>query len=180
MESQPAQPVRALGGRSDAFPPAALHPLQERRSRLTLARRLLSKDSALTALAIAEELGALPPKARCTITHDNGGEFASHRDVADRIGLRAFFCDPHSPGNAAASRTPTACCAAICLGKPVLEITPTTTSTPSAGTSAQCPANASAIGPRSRHSQPTSVSHLKRESSTVYFTRFPLMSNTKH
>ncbi|RME97619.1 MAG: IS30 family transposase [Alphaproteobacteria bacterium] len=71
--------------------------LQERRSRLTLARRLLSKDSALTARAIVDELGALPPRARRTITHDNGGEFARHRDVTERIGLRAFFCDPHSP-----------------------------------------------------------------------------------
>lgn len=71
--------------------------LQERRSRLTLARRLLSRDAPLTASAIVEELGALPPQARRTITHDNGGEFARHRDVSARIGMRAFFCDPHSP-----------------------------------------------------------------------------------
>jgi len=32
-----------------------------------------------------------------TITHDNGGEFARHERVKDAIGLRAFFCDPHSP-----------------------------------------------------------------------------------
>jgi IS30 family transposase len=71
--------------------------LQERRSRLTLARRLLSKDAELTASAIAAELGGLAPKARRTITHDNGGEFARHEDVTDQIGTRAFFCDPHSP-----------------------------------------------------------------------------------
>lgn len=71
--------------------------LQERRSRLTLARRLLSKDAAVAAEAIAEELGGLPATARRTITHDNGGEFAQHAAVADAIGLRAYFCDPHSP-----------------------------------------------------------------------------------
>jgi len=71
--------------------------LQERRSRLTLARRLLSKDADLTASAIADELGGLPAKARRTITHDNGGEFARHEAVTDAIGLHAFFCDPHSP-----------------------------------------------------------------------------------
>ena len=38
--------------------------LQERKTRLTLARRLLSKDAELTASAIVAELGALPPKAR--------------------------------------------------------------------------------------------------------------------
>ena len=71
--------------------------LQERRSRLTLARRLLSKNAELTARAIAAELGGLAPQARRTITHDNGGEFAQHETVTGEIGLRAFFCDPHSP-----------------------------------------------------------------------------------
>ena len=71
--------------------------LQERRSRLTLARRLLSKDAELTAEAIAEKLGGLPARARRTITHDNGGEFARHETVSQQIGRRAYFCDPHSP-----------------------------------------------------------------------------------
>jgi len=71
--------------------------LQERRSRLTLARRLLSKDAELTASAIVAELAGLPPKARRTITHDNGGEFAQHSAVTGQIGMRAYFCDPHSP-----------------------------------------------------------------------------------
>ena len=71
--------------------------LQERRSRLTLARRLLSKDADLTASAIVAELGGLPTRARRTITHDNGGEFARHEAVTVAIDLRAFFCDPHSP-----------------------------------------------------------------------------------
>ena len=71
--------------------------LQERKTRLTLARRLLSKDAELTASAIAAELGGLPAKARRTITHDNGGEFARHEAVTAATGMRAFFCDPHSP-----------------------------------------------------------------------------------
>lgn len=71
--------------------------LQERRSRLTLAHRLHSKDADLTAEAIVAALGALPARARRTITHDNGGEFAQHGTVTAAIGLRAFFCDPHSP-----------------------------------------------------------------------------------
>jgi len=71
--------------------------LQERKTRLTLARRLLSKDAELTASAIAAELGGLPAKARRTITHDNGGEFARHAAVTAATGVRAFFCDPHSP-----------------------------------------------------------------------------------
>lgn len=71
--------------------------LQERRSRLTLAGRLHSKDATDTANAIINKLAALPPTAVQTITHDNGGEFARHDRVRNAIGLRAFFCDPHSP-----------------------------------------------------------------------------------
>ena len=71
--------------------------LRERRSRLTLTRRLQGKDADLAAQAIATELGGLPPTARRTITHDNGGEFARHETVTDAIGLQAYFCDPHSP-----------------------------------------------------------------------------------
>ena len=71
--------------------------LQERRSRLTLARRIQCKDADVTARAIVGELGGLPAKARRTITHDNGGEFARHEAVTDSIGLHAYFCDPHSP-----------------------------------------------------------------------------------
>ena len=71
--------------------------LQERRSRLTLARRLLSKDADLTAKAIVAELGGLPARARRTITHDNGGEFARHEAVTDAIGLRRLLLRPAQP-----------------------------------------------------------------------------------
>ena len=71
--------------------------LQERSTRLTLARRLHSKNSDDTADAIIDELGGLPEQALRTITHDNGGEFARHQTVSNRIGLAAYFCDPHSP-----------------------------------------------------------------------------------
>lgn len=71
--------------------------LHERRSRLTLVRPLLSKDADAAAEAIVAELGGLPARARRTITHDNGGEFARHEVVAEAIGLDAYFCDPHSP-----------------------------------------------------------------------------------
>jgi len=70
---------------------------QEGKTRLTRARRLLGKDAEPTASAIAAELGAPPPKARRTITHDNGGAFARHATVTAETGIRAFFRDPHSP-----------------------------------------------------------------------------------
>jgi IS30 family transposase len=84
--------------------------LQERRSRLTLARRILSKDANLTAQTIAAELGGLPATARRTITHDNGGEFARHEAVTDAIGLLAYFCDPRSPWQRGSIENGERCC----------------------------------------------------------------------
>lgn len=96
--------------------------LQERVTRLTLGRRLRSKDAALTASAIVAELGALPAKARRAITHPS-------RDIAARCpaGQRTMAASsqrmrasPGKPGcvrsfailtvrgNVVGSRTPTA------------------------------------------------------------------------
>ncbi|MEM9899674.1 MAG: IS30 family transposase, partial [Pseudomonadota bacterium] len=69
----------------------------ERSTRLTLVRRLKSKDAGSTADAIVAELKGLPAAARKTITHDNGGEFAKHRKVEQALSMPASFCDPHSP-----------------------------------------------------------------------------------
>jgi IS30 family transposase len=71
--------------------------LHERSTRLTLMRRLQSKDASDTADAIIDELRGLPGDACKTITHDNGGEFARHVKVKDALGMPAYFCDPHSP-----------------------------------------------------------------------------------
>jgi len=70
--------------------------LQDRSTQLTLAQPLHSKGSQDTAAAIVAELDGLPERALRTITHDNGGEFARHEAVKDRIGMPAHFCDPHS------------------------------------------------------------------------------------
>ena len=54
---------------------------------------------------------------RQTITFDNGTEFARHH-LLHRLGIETFFCDPYAPGKKAASKTPSAACAASCRAKP--------------------------------------------------------------
>ncbi|MCA8929787.1 MAG: hypothetical protein KDC18_17130 [Alphaproteobacteria bacterium] len=56
-----------------------------------------SRDADPGLTAIVAELSGLVPRARRTITHDNGGEFARHGDLTEQIGLRAFFWDPYRP-----------------------------------------------------------------------------------
>jgi IS30 family transposase len=76
----------------------ALLTLEDRASRLTLGRRLLSMDADGCARAIIAELEPLPPPARRTLTCDNGGEFAAHGRVSAWTEVAAYFCDPGCPG----------------------------------------------------------------------------------
>jgi IS30 family transposase len=72
--------------------------LQERRSRLTLARRLLKPRTPTSLPAPSPQNWAGSPPAReAPSLDDNGGEFARHQAVKHAIGLSAYFCDPHSP-----------------------------------------------------------------------------------
>jgi IS30 family transposase len=34
---------------------------------------------------------------RRTLTHDNGTEFAAHHKLRDALGIKTYFCNPHSP-----------------------------------------------------------------------------------
>lgn len=71
--------------------------LVERKTRFTLTAPLKSKTAAETGDALGRALQPLPRAARRTITFDNGGEFADYLDLEDHTGIRAYFCDPHSP-----------------------------------------------------------------------------------
>lgn len=39
----------------------------------------------------------LPTGLRTTLTYDQGKEMACHPELANRLNLRVFFADPHSP-----------------------------------------------------------------------------------
>lgn len=70
--------------------------LQERKSRFILSSPLKGKKAVDTAKVVERLMGKLPPKARKSITYDNGGEFAAHSTVALTLGLKSFFCDPYA------------------------------------------------------------------------------------
>ncbi len=71
--------------------------LHERASRFTALVQQPSKASAPVAHTIQQLLTPLPPTLRKTITFDNGTEFALHHTLHRPLGVRTFFCDPHSP-----------------------------------------------------------------------------------
>lgn len=69
----------------------------ERKSRLLVLARQPSKAAAPVARQLTTWLAALPPSLRRSVTFDNGTEFALHYTLNDKLGVKTFFCDPHSP-----------------------------------------------------------------------------------
>ncbi len=64
--------------------------------------------------ALAAKITTLPAALTRTLTWDQGHEMAEHVRFTNQTGVEVYFCDPRSPwqrGSAAATRTPTGCCA---------------------------------------------------------------------
>ena len=74
----------------------ALNSLVERKSRLLMLTRIRRKTADATCKAVVSRLEAVDPKARRTLTMDNGTENARHEEITAAIGIRCFFAHPYS------------------------------------------------------------------------------------
>ena len=74
----------------------AILTVHERHSRLIAADRPTGKAAGPIADQLVELFTPLPRRLRRTVTFDNGTEFARHGNLR-AIGIKTFFCDPHSP-----------------------------------------------------------------------------------
>jgi IS30 family transposase len=73
----------------------AIVTLAERKSRIYLTKKVFSKDSIEVKDAIISMLSSY--KDAChTITFDNGGEFALHKEIAEALDAQTFFAHPYS------------------------------------------------------------------------------------
>jgi hypothetical protein len=66
--------------------------------------------------AIAASITTLPEQLRRSLTWDQDAELSQHAQLRIDTGLAISFCDPHTPGSAAPTSTPTACCASASQG----------------------------------------------------------------
>lgn len=69
--------------------------LVERKSRFTLVGRTDSKEAEEVMREICALFKALPPKARQSVTFDNGKEFARHEEIAKDAVMDVFFAHPY-------------------------------------------------------------------------------------
>lgn len=68
----------------------------ERKTRFILAKQLPSKTSDAVVKAEIDLFSPLPEQARRSLTKDNGGEFAKHAILKEKLGIQSFFCDPYA------------------------------------------------------------------------------------
>ncbi len=76
---------------------SAVGTMVERTSRFIMLTSLPSANAAAVLDGFARCLRAVPAWLRKTLTYDQGTEMALHQDLARRLRMDIYFCDPHSP-----------------------------------------------------------------------------------
>lgn len=76
---------------------SAVGSLVERTSRLVVLARLDGTGAVSARRGFAKKLRRVPVALRKTLTYDRGKEMAEHERLAQRLSIRVFFADPHSP-----------------------------------------------------------------------------------
>jgi len=70
--------------------------LRERKSRFMFALLNPTKEAKNTSEAIIKRFDGKKPGLITTLTLDNGGEFALHKDIAKELKIDIFFCKPYA------------------------------------------------------------------------------------
>ena len=76
---------------------SAVGTLVERKSRFTILVKMkgCGADAALDGFGRA--LGRVPEAMRASLAYDQGKEMARHAELTQRLKIKVYFCDPHSP-----------------------------------------------------------------------------------
>ena len=71
--------------------------LVERKTRYVMLARVRSKTTEEVTKALARQIKKLPTELRKSLTWDNDGELANHKQLTLDANIDIYFCDPHSP-----------------------------------------------------------------------------------
>ena len=110
----------------------AMATLVERKTRFVMLIALPDGHAAdVVADALADKITELPEQLRRSLTWDQGKEMADHARSPSTPACTSTSATRVAPGNAAATKTPTACSASTSRNAPRSPTTPRPTSTPS-------------------------------------------------
>jgi len=76
---------------------SAIGTLVEGTTRLVLLARMQGTDATSAYQGFTKQLRRVPAALRKTLTYDRGKEMAEHERLPQRLAIRIFFADPHSP-----------------------------------------------------------------------------------
>jgi transposase, IS30 family len=76
---------------------SAVGVLVERTTRYTMLCHLSDKDAQSVREAFTRRLAPIPSAMLHSLTYDQGKEMAQHKTLAADLGIKVFFCHPHSP-----------------------------------------------------------------------------------
>ena len=76
---------------------SAVGVLVERTTRFTMLCHLPQKDAESVREAFTRRFADIPSAMRLSLTNDQGKEMSQHKTLAADLGLKVFFCHPHSP-----------------------------------------------------------------------------------
>jgi IS30 family transposase len=76
---------------------SAVGTMVERTSRFIMLTSLPNASAAAVLDGFSRRMRTVPPCLRKTLTYDQGTEMALHHDLAKRLRIDIYFCDPHSP-----------------------------------------------------------------------------------
>ena len=71
--------------------------LAERKTRYLILTKMKDATAGTTLSSFTRGLSKVPKYMRTSMTYDQGKEMARHVELADKLKIKVYFCDPHSP-----------------------------------------------------------------------------------
>lgn len=76
---------------------SAIGTLAERKTRYVILTKMKDATADTALSSFSRGLSKVPKAMRVSMTYDQGKEMARHAELADRLNIKVYFCDPHSP-----------------------------------------------------------------------------------
>lgn len=71
--------------------------LAERKTRYVILAKMKDGGADAALSGFSRGLSRVPKTMRISMTYDQGKEMARHAELADKLKIKVYFCDPHSP-----------------------------------------------------------------------------------